>query len=288
MNIRKNQIIVCFTVLLSFIIIICNQIHVNALKFSLNRTHLTMIQGSRFQLKTNPTKSNEIWISSNQNIASVSKGLVYAKKRGTVKITVTQGLYSRTCTITIKSKVFPKYKLTNKQLKRIATLCWNEQSSRKGAATEASLLANLFESGRGKKYGSGGKGLYNYAKNSGWFANANESMTSSSPPKTVINAVKQVLCNGKRILPQYVDEHDCISDIKHVKINGHSKKVSSKNSYKRHSSIIENRYKAKYYFYRFGDSVPSKLSNKTADPFGYMSKSKRNELGDFCYNYNSL
>ena len=40
MNLRKNQIIVCFTVLLSFIIIICNQIHVNALKFSLNRTHL--------------------------------------------------------------------------------------------------------------------------------------------------------------------------------------------------------------------------------------------------------
>ena len=103
-----------------------------------------------------------------------------------------------------------KYNLTDEQLKGIARLCQQEQGTPKGAAAEASLMANLFEL-NGSKYGQGADGLYNYVKKSGWFYNASHYMSqTNSLNKDVYTAVHEVLILGKRTLPVYINEHDCI------------------------------------------------------------------------------
>ena len=53
--------------------------------------------------------------------------------------------------------IFPCFSLTDDELLQIASLCQQEQGSAKGAATEASLMANLYEI-KGSSYGS----IYNY------------------------------------------------------------------------------------------------------------------------------
>ena len=73
-------------------------------------------------------------------------------------------------------------------------------------------MANLYEM-KGQNYSS----LYNYVKDSGWFANAEYFMnnTSNLDPQ-ILDVVNLVLTEGKRTLPRYIDEHDCFSDISDI------------------------------------------------------------------------
>jgi len=170
-----------------------------------------------------------------------------------------------------------KYDLTESQLKSIAMLCQREQSSAIGAAAEASLMANRFEL-YGSKFGSGATGLYNYIRNSGWWASSKNHMDNvSGLTSSVLSAVRDVLVSGKRTLPKYVDEHDCIYcgsygyDI--VKIITDGNIITAKNELVDHSNyikdrtIIYNKYGAVYTFYTF----PTEKS----DPFGYTSYAKK-------------
>jgi hypothetical protein len=175
-----------------------------------------------------------------------------------------------------------KYSLTDAQLRGIAMVCQREQGSAKGAAAEASLIANRFEL-YGSSYGTGGTGLYNYVAKSGWWGSAGSYMSNTSSLKSdVLAAVKEVLVLGKRTLALYVDEHDCIDcgsygyDIYKIILNGTT--ITDKSSLKNHSNyikdstVIYNRYGAIYTFYTF--------PTETSDPFGYTStaKSKYNSL----------
>jgi len=156
-------------------------------------------------------------------------------------------------------------------------LCQREQSSAIGAAAEASLMANRFEL-YGSKFGSGATGLYNYIRNSGWWASSKNHMDNvSGLTSSVLSAVRDVLVSGKRTLPKYVDEHDCIYcgsygyDI--VKIITDGNIITAKNELVDHSNyikdrtIIYNKYGAVYTFYTF----PTEKS----DPFGYTSYAKK-------------
>ena len=105
--------------------------------------------------------------------------------------------------------IFTTYNLTETELIKIASLCQQEQGTAKGAAAEASLMANRFE-----MYGSKYSSVYDYARNSGWFAKAGTHMDKMNASNAVIEAVRNVLINGKRTLPKYIDEHDCFSDLK--------------------------------------------------------------------------
>lgn len=171
---------------------------------------------------------------------------------------------------------FTKYNLTDEQLKQIASLAYHEQGNVRGAAAEASLMANLFEL-RGSKYGEGAEGLYNYVRNSGWFANSEQFMDIKDASEEIVNAVKSVLVDGKRTLPAYIDEHDMLGDITSAKTDGKVISVADKSLYVQYKTQLTNRYGSSYTFYSFPDT--------NSDPFGYTSEKIREEKGEFHYDF---
>ena len=174
---------------------------------------------------------------------------------------------------------FDKYSLTEDELKQIASLCAQEQGSTIGAAAEASLMANLFEQ-RGKSW----KTLYNYVRTSGWWSEAAKYMDRRSCTKEQLAAVRTVLIDGKRTLPKYVNEHDCLElDIAYVTTSGRRIDKSDKSKFVPHETVLHqdtNRIKGggSYIFFCFPDP-----SNPACDPFGYTSKKLRKQYGEECY-----
>lgn len=152
-----------------------------------------------------------------------------------------------------------KYNLTGDQLLQIARLCYQEQGSVAGAAAEASLMANLYEA-REAKY----KSLYDYVRNSGWFSRSAYWMDHGSAPDAVVQAVRKVLIDGQRTLPEYIDEHDCFSDIQSATNNGREIKKTDRSAYIPDVTRIRNRFGSSYTFFTFPD--------KKSDPFGYTKK----------------
>ena len=155
-----------------------------------------------------------------------------------------------------------KYDLTALQLKKLARLCDQEQGSVAGCAAEASLMANLYELVGHKKY----KSLYEYVRNGGWFYRAAYYMDNGSCTASELAAVKDVLVNGNRTLPLYVDEHDCFSDIKSATNNGKAITITDRSAYKQNVTIIKNRYQSTYTFWSF--PAPG------SDPFGYTDNAR--------------
>ena len=155
------------------------------------------------------------------------------------------------------------YSLSESQLRGIARLCQQEQGTVQGAMAEASLMANRFEL-YGGSFGSGGDGLYNYVRNSGWFANAGYWMDQGgSVDSAILEGVRQVLVQGNRTLPANIDEHDYMGDILYVENNGETFNPYDRSQYIPNVTVIHNAMGAVYTFYCF----PSAGS----DPFGYTS-----------------
>ena len=154
---------------------------------------------------------------------------------------------------------FKKYKLTETQLQKLANLCVQEQGSINGVKAEASLMANLLETSetRQKKYGTNGSGLYKWVREGGWFYRAAYFMDGSKVGKKYVDAVRDVLVNGNRTLPQYVDEHDCFSDISYISTGA----IRDRSCYIKDVTVIKNKMGSKYTFYCFPSSG--------SDPFGY-------------------
>lgn len=173
---------------------------------------------------------------------------------------------------TSDSYVGQTYNLDDNLLTRIADKCAHEQPGIEGVKAEASLMANRFEL-FGSKFGTGATGLDNYVYNSGWFGSGNSNVKATDKQKA---AVKEVLVNGNRTLPLYVDEHDCIDcgqygfDIIKIVNDGNTitdqKELVKHSNYIKNKTLIYNKYgkgKDFYTFYTF----PSNDS----DPFGYTS-----------------
>ena len=183
-----------------------------------------------------------------------------------------------------KCKVFTwnKYKLTEAQYKGIAKVCQREQGTVAGAAAEASLMANRFELYK-KKNGTGTE-LYNYIRNNGWWGSPGRTMDNwRNVNSNIANAVKDVLVNGKRTLPQQVDEHDCIDcgsygyDVVKIKVNGrvitNKSELKKRSNYISGKTVIYNRYGAVYTFHSF----PS------GDPFGYTNTAYKKAQANIKY-----
>lgn len=160
---------------------------------------------------------------------------------------------------------FKKYALSDSQLTQITRLCVQEQGS-KGAPYEASLMCNLYEL-QGSKYDS----LYSYVRNCGWWYKAAEFMDHGDCTSKDVYSVRRVICDGNRLFPRYIDEHDCFRDIEWVKNNGVAITKTDRKSYIPNVSIIKNRMGSIYTFYSF--PTPS------SDPFGY-TKNKYAPSGD--------
>lgn len=157
------------------------------------------------------------------------------------------------------------YDLTETQLKQIAALMVQEQGARgpeyKGVRAEASLAANLLENnGVYKHYGDDITSFLKYSK---WFSRAEHWMNNGSAPAGAVEAVRDVLINGNRYVPYYVNEHDCFSDITRAENHGIAINKKDRSAYIRGVTEIWNRYGTHYYFYCFPDI--------DSDPFGYIT-----------------
>ena len=168
-----------------------------------------------------------------------------------------------------KASAFTKYPLSETQLLHIARLCKQEQGTVAGAKAEASLMANQLETSasRRKKYGTGADGLYNWVRNGGWFAKAAHWMDNGSVSDAILAGVKDVLVNGNRTLPLYVDEHDCFSDIKSISTGS----VKYRSAYVPGKTVVKNKYGSTWTFWCFPDS--------TSDPFGYTAAAYKAATG---------
>lgn len=150
---------------------------------------------------------------------------------------------------------FRKYDISQTQLTKIARLCVQEQGS-KGAPYEASLMCNLYDL-HGSKYSN----LYDYVRNCGWFYKAAYYMDNGNASQSVIAAVDKVIRDGNRLLPRYIDEHDCFSDIAWVKNNGVNIDKTDRSKYIPNVTVIKNKMGSLYTFYTFPTT--------SSDPFGY-------------------
>lgn len=156
-----------------------------------------------------------------------------------------------------------RYKLTDEQTEKIARLAYQEQGTEKGARAEASLMANLLEI-TPKYFADYAWNIYSFVRNSGWFSRAAYWMDNGKAPAAIVRAVSEVLRDGKRTLPLYVNEHDCFSDIKNASNDGRSISIKDRSAYISGKTIIKNRYGSTYTFYCFPD--------QKSDPFGYIQK----------------
>ena len=132
---------------------------------------------------------------------------------------------------------YPKYELTDEQLKDVATCITGETGGTDlvAAKQEASQMVNLNESkGRGNTGADLSKTLH-----SGWYAKASWTRGCTDIAK---QAVKDVIVNGNRTLPRYVIEHDTFPmDILSAKDRGEYKV----------GDPVNNKYGSKYKFYTF-------------------------------------
>lgn len=170
---------------------------------------------------------------------------------------------------------FPRYNLTEKQIKGLANIVAHEQGTLAGMCAEASLMANLTDiKGDDRATVSN---LISMATG-GWFAYGQKRYDQGTTNEKAIRAVKAVLVNGKRTIPRYVQEHDCISDI--VKVTNAAKPFNKKDrtQYKQHKTVISNKYGGEYIFYDFPGGADTGV-----DPFGYTSENMRKKWGEECY-----
>ena len=172
--------------------------------------------------------------------------------------------------------VFATYELTEDELRGLAALCCQEQGTPKGAAAEASLMANRFE-----LYSSSEKtatALFDYVCNSGWFQKPYTHMQDRyNVDEEVLDAVYLVLMKGMRTMPLYVDEHDCLPDIVNVSINNELVDATELTNYIKDVTVITNEYGSNYVFYDFADT--------NQDPFGYTNVALKEQYKDNCYNF---
>lgn len=164
---------------------------------------------------------------------------------------------------------FKIYHLTETQIQGIANVVRHEQGTTEGRFAEASQIANLCE----LRY----KGDPVKAVTSGWYASGRARYNAGTSDKVCIEIVRRVFNYGFRTLPKYIDEHDCLSDIKSVTQKGKGVK-SDKSKWVPHETVIKNKMSSTYTFYAFPGGYKTGV-----DPFGYTSKANREKYGDFCY-----
>ena len=175
---------------------------------------------------------------------------------------------------------FTKYNYSDDQLAKLAGIAASENGGSIDALKfEMSLMANLFESGRGQGYSD----VLDYVLRGGWFGSAKGSVPAATDSEQ-IEAARDVFNNGNRTIPPEIDEHDCIDcgsygfDIEKIEVNGQtfsdpSDKLNMSN-YISGETIIHNKYGSTYTFYSWPDGQKSKSGQwDYQDPFGATSGS---------------
>ena len=195
------------------------------------------------------------------------------------------------------STPFTKYQLTDHELAGLTAVAFSEQGTARGAASEASVMANLFELQEKGTYNgqTGGTGLFNYVRYSPWFYNTSDPNYMDAENKTDYHnsyehvteeekaVVRRVLVDGIRTLPGYVDEHDSWSEKDFTAYKSKTDRqviTDYREQYKPYETYIENDHESEYYFWGWGDP-----DNPESDPFGYISEEARARIGEFHFDF---
>lgn len=186
---------------------------------------------------------------------------------------------------------FPTYNLSEDQIRGIAHVIAHEQSDIYGQYAEASQMVNWFENHASKSWGDASQ-LANFIANSGHygpgdryysdFCSGDYTNYSENHVENAIKAVRDVMVNGKRTLPAYVDEHDGRFESGFYLVAGRNRNDPA--DFIPHDTIWHQMYSGDVdiVFYEFPGG------NTDNDPFGYYfdnpdTKARRAECGDFCY-----
>lgn len=181
------------------------------------------------------------------------------------------------------------YNIPESELDGLCVIAKTEQGSIDGARAEASLMANLYELLRptNKYYGNG---LYNYVRNSGWWSNSANKMDRGGCPANYMNAVRDVLNNGNRTLPFYVNEHDCSNcskahacgsvdkgDICKIETDGVTystmSEIQDRSNYRKDITKVYTYYQKGGYWIFYSFPAPR------SDPFGYTESARKRVEG---------
>lgn len=226
-----------------------------------------------------------------QNVTNISNGM---------------SVYQNTNEISINGYKWQgkKYSLTNNQLMELAYLAYLEQGTTVGATMELSLMANLAER-------EGYSNVYNYVSNNGrdtnsWFGPVNtgeyknvhrkvEDIRDSETDEAddwrdhlyswingglrfqYVKIAQEVLVDGIRYLPDYIDEHDDVGDIESISTGS----VKDRKAYKPYETIVSNKYHeegeepGKWLFVVF---APSGDAFGTTQIYKYRKANKPSEL----------
>lgn len=164
-----------------------------------------------------------------------------------------------------------KYDLTELQIRHLAIICYREQGNNDaGVRACASHMCNYFEKWQSRRFNT----IYECVFGSGWYwtRSRNETWVYEHPsvPQAAIDAVRDVIIKGNRTLPEYVDEYDCLSDIKEASNNGTPFDPHDRTKYQKDVTRITNVYGSDYTFFCFPDGAGG-----TCDAFGYISKPEK-------------
>lgn len=192
--------------------------------------------------------------------------------------------------------------MTDRELTGLAAVAYSEQGTDRGAAAEASLMANRFElKMKGECYGeTGGAGLYKYvglpSDDDHYFFSlaykyidtrhlANYTAPEGEEPEIVTEhmkeVVKRVLVDGKRTIPGYIDEHDSWSAKDYTAIQDGEDITYDKNQYVPYETILTTDHGGSHYtFWGWADPNYS-----DTDALGYTSEENRKKVGEAYYDY---
>ena len=170
-----------------------------------------------------------------------------------------------------------KYDVSEEDLQFLANVGYCEQgNSVDGVKAEMTLAANLFElSG---KYST----VVSYVRSSGWFSCAKTTKKASAE---LVEATRDVIVNGNRTMPLYINEHDCSNcsgncsngtrgDICQIVVDGKTydtmDEIKDRSNYIKDKTVIYNKYGSVYTFYSF--------PCEHCDPFGYTASAYKKRM----------
>lgn len=132
-----------------------------------------------------------------------------------------------------------KYSLTQKQKEKLAAMAYGEDSySMTGLRSVISHMANLYESKKWSGAISAKTSFYDYITTTEWYSiNTRNRKYKASKMSYIIPVIDDILVNGRRTIPLYVDEFDLFpNDIRNAKNVG---------SYVKGKTLYNNKYGAK-------------------------------------------
>ena len=167
-----------------------------------------------------------------------------------------------------------KYKLSDTQIHQLSVIAFRETGViDAGVRAWASQACNFYETYKKKNF----KDVFECVFGSGWYwsKERNQKWVKEHPevPQSVENAVRDVICNGNRTLPEYVVEYDQLQDYKYIINDGvkHTDKsyILNRHNYHKDKTKVCNRFPDadEYTFYCFPDGADGHC-----DAFGYVRK----------------